>query len=119
MSDAKTNPLRAKKMYVLAALLVCVKISLLLLVSGLGSALRGLGSSYVYIQHRCFALIRYVIVPENSNQSSRPSGSLLVFTSSSHWQTGIFPLFCLVGVYSWFWFWRYSIEMRFTQLTSA
>ena len=106
-------------MYVLAALLVCVKISLLLLVSGLGSALRGLGSSHVYIQHRCFALIRYVIVPENSNQSSRPSGSLLVFTSSSHWQTGIFPLFCLVGVYSWFWFWRYSIEMRFTQLTSA
>ena len=72
-----------------------------------------------YIQHRCFALIRYVIVPENSNQSSRPSGSLLVFASSSHWQTGIFPLFCLVGVYSWFWFWRYSIEMRFTQLTSV
>lgn len=50
---------------------------------------------------------------------SRPSGILLVFTSSSHWLTGIFPLFCLVGVFNWFWFWRYSIKLRFIQLTSA
>ena len=50
---------------------------------------------------------------------SRPSGIFLVFTSSSHWLTGIFPLFCLVGVFNWFWFWRYSVKLRFIQLTSA
>ena len=58
MADAKTNPLRAKKMYVLAALLVSLQTRIILSIPALPTGVGQVAQliSYVIVRYRYYVL---------------------------------------------------------------